>query len=420
MMNTPHAEDPTWRLIRRLGYAGLIPFVFLALCLWLVGPDLHPYVALSMQGYGAVIVSFLGGIHWGVGFRNALITPTHRASTSPGAWRPRSVAWVGVMMPAFAGLPLLGFVLIGCYLMDRRTWPAAGLGPVAAHALATDPRGQPELLFGGGCNLSQATRMTAIHYTVEAADLHAHLFRVTLTIANRSLANRVAAGVDSGQLSGARVFQKPAKPERQTRPAQGRHHSKDKCTGRSLARPGQPLVLSYEVYAFDNSVRTAWLDSQRGFFNGTSLCLRVHGQEHLPHQLQLQAGEGPSRLASRHGPGTAQDSTKKALACTSRQELRRTGGLPGGVGRVLERHFVACGIPHRFVVAGALPSFDGERLLADTQKICEAEIRFLAWIGQTSGQKSTAQKLPVHAQRRARGLWWPGAPQQHGIDLQPR
>ena len=24
--------------------------------------------------------------------------------------------------------------------------------------------------------------MTAIHYTVEAADLHAHLFRVTLTI----------------------------------------------------------------------------------------------------------------------------------------------------------------------------------------------------------------------------------------------
>ena len=57
MMNTPHAEDPTWHLIRRLGYAGLIPFVFFALCLWLVGPDLHPYVALSMQGYGAVIVS---------------------------------------------------------------------------------------------------------------------------------------------------------------------------------------------------------------------------------------------------------------------------------------------------------------------------------------------------------------------------
>ena len=39
--------------------------------------------------------------------------------------------------------------------------------------------------------------------------------------------------------------------------------------------PAKPLVLRYEVYANDNSVRTAWLDAHRGFFNGTSLCLKV-------------------------------------------------------------------------------------------------------------------------------------------------
>lgn len=124
-----HSEDSTWRLIRHLGYAGLIPFVFLALSLWLVGPDLHPYVALSMQGYGAVIVSFLGGIHWGVGFRNAITQ--HNAPAVNFVWgvMPSLLAWVGVMMPAFAGLPLLGFVLIACYLVDRKTWPAVGLAP---------------------------------------------------------------------------------------------------------------------------------------------------------------------------------------------------------------------------------------------------------------------------------------------------
>lgn len=123
------SEDSTWRLIRHLGYAGLIPFVFLAMSLWLVGPDLHPYVALSMQGYGAVIVSFLGGIHWGVGFRNAITM--HNAPRVSFVWGviPSLLAWVGVMMPAFAGLPLLGFVLIGCYLVDRKTWPAVGLAP---------------------------------------------------------------------------------------------------------------------------------------------------------------------------------------------------------------------------------------------------------------------------------------------------
>ena len=36
-------------------------------------------------------------------------------------------------------------------------------------------------------------------------------------------------------------------------------------------------------------------------------------------------------------------------------------------------------MPHEFVVAGALPDFDGERLLADTRRLCEAEIRF--WHG---------------------------------------
>ena len=129
MMKQQHPEDPTWVLIRRLGYAGLIPFVFLALCLWVAGEELHPYVALSMQAYGGVIVSFLGGIHWGVGFRNAITQP--KAPPLHFSWgvMPSILAWIGVMMPAFAGLPLLGFVLIGCYLVDRKTWPDAGLAP---------------------------------------------------------------------------------------------------------------------------------------------------------------------------------------------------------------------------------------------------------------------------------------------------
>ena len=125
----PHAPDKTWQYIRKLSFAGLIPFAFLALCLWLVDEDLHPYVALSMQAYGGVIVSFLGGIHWGVGFHNALTQPSAPRVHFTWGVAPSLLAWVGVMMPAYAGLPLLGFVLIGCYLIDRRTWPAAGLAP---------------------------------------------------------------------------------------------------------------------------------------------------------------------------------------------------------------------------------------------------------------------------------------------------
>jgi hypothetical protein len=52
---------------------------------------------------------------------------------------------------------------------------------------------------------------------------------------------------------------------------------------------------------------------------------------------------------------------------------------PVEMGDFWSAEFSACGVVHRFVVAGALPSFDQERLLRDTQKICETAIRF--WHG---------------------------------------
>jgi predicted metalloprotease with PDZ domain len=42
--------------------------------------------------------------------------------------------------------------------------------------------------------------------------------------------------------------------------------------------------------------------------------------------------------------------------------------------------FVAKGVPHQVVVTGAAPSFDGNRLLKDMQRICETEISF--WHGK--------------------------------------
>ncbi|NBT01614.1 MAG: M61 family peptidase, partial [Betaproteobacteria bacterium] len=48
-----------------------------------------------------------------------------------------------------------------------------------------------------------------------------------------------------------------------------------------------PCEIITTVYAFDQSVRTAYLDQERGFFNATSLCLAVEGQAHLPCSLAI-------------------------------------------------------------------------------------------------------------------------------------
>jgi predicted metalloprotease with PDZ domain len=53
--------------------------------------------------------------------------------------------------------------------------------------------------------------------------------------------------------------------------------------------------------------------------------------------------------------------------------------IPVELGRFWRGAFSAGGVAHEFVVAGALPDFDGERLLADSARICAAQIAF--WHG---------------------------------------
>lgn len=53
------------------------------------------------------------------------------------------------------------------------------------------------------------------------------------------------------------------------------------------AKAGQTLKVSYEVYCFDLSVRSAYVDQQRLYGNFTSLAVAVSGQEQAPIQLSL-------------------------------------------------------------------------------------------------------------------------------------
>ena len=230
--------------------------------------------------------------------------------------------------------------------------------------------------------------MNTLTYTIEAADLHAHLFRVTLTVPEPAAKVTVSLPV---WIPGSYLVREFSKNLQHLSARQGRRTltllQQDKCTWQIDCRPGQALTLSYEVYAFDPSVRTAWLDGRRGFFNGTSLCLRVHGQEQQPHQLQLLPIKGHPDWQAATGL-TPHKTDKKGFGLYQAANYDELVDCPVEVGAFWSGRFTACGIEHRFVVAGALPSLDGERLLADTQKICEAEIRFWHGNGAQAGRKA--------------------------------
>ncbi|MBH2020750.1 MAG: M61 family metallopeptidase [Burkholderiales bacterium] len=222
-----------------------------------------------------------------------------------------------------------------------------------------------------------------LHYRVEIGNLQAHLFRVTLTIAQPAALQRVALPVwipgsylvreFSKNLQGLQASQGSRSPAPLAVEQQGKSSWQIACS------PASALVLSYEVYAHDNSVRTAWLDASRGFFNGTSLCLKVEGQEALAHVLELPASKAMSGWSVATGL-RPQKIDPQGFGRYEAADYDELVDCPVEMGLFWSGSFTARGVPHRFVVAGAAAaSFDGARLLADTQKICEAEIRF--WHG---------------------------------------
>jgi predicted metalloprotease with PDZ domain len=221
-----------------------------------------------------------------------------------------------------------------------------------------------------------------LHYRVEAADLHAHLYGVTLTVAQPAAQQRVSLPV---WIAGSYMVREFSKQIVGITARQGTRavavHQRDKCTWEVDCQAGSPVTLHYQVHAHDDSVRTAWLDAQRGFFNGTSLCLQVAGQTEQPHQLELISPQARWQVATGLTPLKVDRRGFGTYVAADYDELV---DCPVEMGTFWSGNFTAGGIEHRFVVAGATPAFDGARLLRDTQRICEQAIAF--WHGKKRGK----------------------------------
>lgn len=105
---------------RGLGYAGLIPFMALAL-LALFGQDtLAAWALHALMAYGAVILSFIGALHWTRGLdADDARTATRLLAVSV---LPALLGWIALLLPVPSGLAVLaaGFVLV--YAYDRQAW----------------------------------------------------------------------------------------------------------------------------------------------------------------------------------------------------------------------------------------------------------------------------------------------------------
>jgi hypothetical protein len=109
-----------------LGYGGLLPFALLTAALWVLEPGLLQQLALrGLLGYGAVILAFLGAVHWGF----VLQRPSRQATTLLAVGvLPSLVGAATLVLPPESALVAQMIAFGALWLYEHRVLGAGVLG----------------------------------------------------------------------------------------------------------------------------------------------------------------------------------------------------------------------------------------------------------------------------------------------------
>jgi len=117
---------PTPAMPRALGVAGAIPFLLLAALSWVQGPH-QATSQFALMAYGAVILSFVGALHWAFAMVAEGLKEWERARHYLWSVVPALLGWTALLLPPVATLLLLVAGFWSHYLLDRRLAARAAL-----------------------------------------------------------------------------------------------------------------------------------------------------------------------------------------------------------------------------------------------------------------------------------------------------
>jgi protein-L-isoaspartate O-methyltransferase len=118
-----------------LGYGGLIPFILLAIAAglglgrnpeWPAAASLLAQDSRALLAYGAVILSFVGALHWGFAMTLRDLPPRSRNTAFLWSVVPALLAWVALVLPP---APAVALLILGFLAQYRRD---VGLARLAA------------------------------------------------------------------------------------------------------------------------------------------------------------------------------------------------------------------------------------------------------------------------------------------------
>ncbi|MEM9383767.1 MAG: PDZ domain-containing protein [Pseudomonadota bacterium] len=226
-------------------------------------------------------------------------------------------------------------------------------------------------------------------YTLRAADPHAHLFEVTLALPApaaegqrlqlpawipgsymvRDFARHVVRLECEVQVAGQRRALAVQKVDKSTWA----------CAPIAAGDERVILIARYWVYAYDLSVRGAWLDQTRAYINGACVFLAAQGREREPLRVQFERPAPPHDRG--HRVATSLRAVEVDSAGYGEYEARDYADLidhPVEMSDVEREVFEVQGVPHGLVLSGR-QRCDIDRLLHDLSAICHQHHALLGW-----------------------------------------
>ncbi len=211
-----------------------------------------------------------------------------------------------------------------------------------------------------------------LQYVIEPANPGAHLFRVTLTVAEpdshgqvfrlpawipgsylvRDFARNIVSAVASGDDGQPLALEKIDKSSWRAEPSSG------------------PMSISIEVYAYDLSVRGAHLDTRHAYFNGPCVFLAAAGQEARPCEVDIRPpADGIGKTWRVATAMRSLDAERYGFGRYQAENYWELIDHPVEIGDLVIGEFEVNGIPHALAVRGH-DSVDVGRLTRDVALAC--------------------------------------------------
>ncbi|BCU64324.1 hypothetical protein F941_02075 [Acinetobacter bouvetii DSM 14964 = CIP 107468] len=211
-----------------------------------------------------------------------------------------------------------------------------------------------------------------LHYQIEFDDYRQHLIHVTARfLADPTQVLSLPSWIPGSYL--IREFSKHIEAVRaydeDGRQLQIQKFEKNKW--RLFNTDHELITVEYDVYAYDLSVRGAYVDQSRLYVNPACACLGLEGQEHKAIEAEIFLPEELKHFQI--ATGLKSKTLVKGRYTLYADNYAQLIDSPFELADQTRFSFEADGIPHEFVVSGK-HAMNAQRMQQDIEKICSTEI----------------------------------------------